>query len=155
MSRWHRAKILSTDLYLFCRLSREVSFCLCDTSTSSLCLCNRVLLAAVRDKGLCPCPRCLVQKSQLDLMGLVRDMRTRISRVRVFLWDKVKRAREYIYQSGLPINGTAVNDLLKETSSIPTFVRSLCSYHDYFSKIYCTRMRSLTGWVPTFRCRKC
>ncbi|KAE9388659.1 hypothetical protein BT96DRAFT_1003962 [Gymnopus androsaceus JB14] len=56
----------------------------------------------------------------LDLMGLVRDICTRISKCRVFLWDKVKRAREYIYDLGMPINGTAVSSLLKETSSIPT-----------------------------------
>lgn len=87
-------------------------------------------------------------------MGLVRDLRTRIYKVRVFLWDKVKRAREYIYQSGLPINGTAVNNLLKETSSIPTFVSVLFFYCDHRLKTS-TRMHLSNVWVPTFHCQKC
>ncbi|KAK7450167.1 hypothetical protein VKT23_013050 [Stygiomarasmius scandens] len=45
----------------------------------------------------------------------------RVSKVRTFLADAVRRAREFVYNLGLPINGTNVNNLLKETSSIPTF----------------------------------
>ncbi|KAJ3825180.1 hypothetical protein F5880DRAFT_1611327 [Lentinula raphanica] len=59
---------------------------------------EKVLLATIRDKGKCPCPRCLVEKVALDLLN----------------------ARNFIYRSGLPINRTAVDNLLKATSSIPT-----------------------------------
>ncbi|KAJ3991075.1 hypothetical protein F5050DRAFT_1802229 [Lentinula boryana] len=52
---------------------------------------EKVLIATIRDKGKCSCPRCAVT-----------------------------RARTFIYHSGLPINGTAVNSLLKDISSIPT-----------------------------------
>ncbi|KAJ3779376.1 hypothetical protein FB446DRAFT_796475 [Lentinula raphanica] len=81
---------------------------------------EKVLLATIRDKGKCPCPRCLVEKSFLDRMGLFQDLRIRTTRLRQLLIDVVKKAREYIYRRGLPINGTAVDDLLKATSSIPT-----------------------------------
>ncbi|RDB16223.1 hypothetical protein Hypma_003115 [Hypsizygus marmoreus] len=81
---------------------------------------EKVLLATIRDKGLCPCPRCLVRKSQVDRMGYVTDMKTRVDQARKYLWNKVKRAREYIYSNAFPINGVAVNDLLKPTSSVPT-----------------------------------
>ena len=34
---------------------------------------DRALLATIRDKGLCPCPWCLVPKSKLDQTGMKRD----------------------------------------------------------------------------------
>ena len=81
-----------------------------------------MLLATIRDKGKCPCPRCLVEKSFLDRMGLSQDFKTRLTKSRVFLMDTVRRAQKLIYKLGLPINGAAVDDLLKDTSSIPTVV---------------------------------
>ncbi|KAJ3724113.1 hypothetical protein DFJ43DRAFT_1133626 [Lentinula guzmanii] len=73
-----------------------------------------------KDKGKCPCPRCLVEKSALDQMGLYHDLRNRITKFRELLTDAVTRARDFIYRLGFPINGTAVDNLLKDTSSIPT-----------------------------------
>ncbi|KAJ3771938.1 hypothetical protein FB446DRAFT_789170 [Lentinula raphanica] len=81
---------------------------------------EKVLLATIRDKGKCPCPRCLVEKSALDRMGLFQDLRIRTTRFRQLLTDTVAKARDFIYRAGFPINGTAVDALLKETSSIPT-----------------------------------
>ncbi|KAJ3709517.1 hypothetical protein C8R42DRAFT_699992 [Lentinula raphanica] len=81
---------------------------------------EKVLLATIRDKGLCPCPRCLVNKDKLDLMGQVRDMAMRVDHVRTYLAAKVKSARHLIYKLGLPITSKRVDDLLKDTSSVPT-----------------------------------
>ncbi|KAJ3797838.1 hypothetical protein GGU11DRAFT_816262 [Lentinula aff. detonsa] len=81
---------------------------------------EKVLIATIRDKGKCPCPRCLVEKSALDRMGLFQDLRIRRTKFRQLLTGAVTRARTFIYHSGLPINGTAVDGLLKDTSSIPT-----------------------------------
>jgi hypothetical protein len=83
----------------------------------------RVLLATIRDKGLFPCPRCLIPKAKFDLMGQVRDLAQRISHVRSILYDGVQTARRFIYQLAIPIKGTAVDQLLKPTSSVPTVVR--------------------------------
>lgn len=83
---------------------------------------NRVLLATIRDKGLCPCPRCFIPKSFLDRLGA--DLRFRISKTRYYLIHSVWRARDLIYKSGKPINGKNVQDLLKESSSVPTIVSS-------------------------------
>jgi hypothetical protein len=83
----------------------------------------RVLLATIRDKGLCPCPRCLIEKTKIDLLGQVRDLAQRISHSRSILYDGVQTARRFIYQLATPINGTAVDQLLKPTSSVPTVVR--------------------------------
>ena len=85
----------------------------------------RVLLATIRDKGLCPCPRCLVPKSQLDLMGQRRDITSRQKKIREYLSFFVLVARENIYKKGSAIGGAAVNRLLKDTSAVPTIVRFL------------------------------
>ena len=59
-------------------------------------------------------------------MGQVRDLEQRISQPRNVLYDVVQTARRFIYQLGSPINGAAVEQLLKPTSSVPTVVR----HHD-------------------------
>ncbi|KAF8147208.1 hypothetical protein K438DRAFT_1989788 [Mycena galopus ATCC 62051] len=83
---------------------------------------EKVLLATIRDGGLCPCPRCLISKTELHLMGYARDLSARVStKVRKYLTRIISRAREFIYKSGNGIGSANVNGLLKETSSVPTF----------------------------------
>jgi hypothetical protein len=81
----------------------------------------RVLLVTIRDKGACPCPRCLVTKEELNEMGLKRDLKIRENKCR-YLGDLVQRARNLIYKKAAKITGAAVNRLLKPTSSVPTVV---------------------------------
>ncbi|KAJ3725383.1 hypothetical protein C8R42DRAFT_708431 [Lentinula raphanica] len=78
-----------------------------------------VLLATIRDFGSCPCPCCLCSKSNLDQMGTKWDKKTR-DKLRDFLWDKVELARKWIYTKGMKICGSAVEAILKLTSSVPT-----------------------------------
>ncbi|KAJ3913352.1 hypothetical protein F5877DRAFT_93236 [Lentinula edodes] len=80
---------------------------------------EKVLLATIRKRGLCPCPHCLCPKEALDRMGLHQDMKMR-DKLRVFLHDKVKLTREWIYKQGVKIQGSAVQCILKATSSVPT-----------------------------------
>lgn len=51
-------------------------------------------------------------------------MKLRIN-IRHYLTAKVKSARTYIYQFGRSIGSKFVEDLLKETSSVPTIVYEL------------------------------
>ncbi|KAK7437003.1 hypothetical protein VKT23_006712 [Stygiomarasmius scandens] len=81
---------------------------------------EKVLLATMRDKGLCPCPRCMIPKSSLDRMGLVEDLRYRLDNVQKYLKRSVEKARRLIFQLGAPIRGKKVEDFLKSTSSVPT-----------------------------------
>ncbi|KAF5316669.1 hypothetical protein D9619_006659 [Psilocybe cf. subviscida] len=81
---------------------------------------EKVLLATIRDKGLCPCPRCLVQKSKLDQTGTAYDRNTRLKNGRKYLLDCVQIARNAVYKLAAAISGTVVNRLLKPTSSVPT-----------------------------------
>ncbi|KAJ3804146.1 hypothetical protein F5876DRAFT_5596, partial [Lentinula aff. lateritia] len=99
---------------------------------------EKVLLATIRDKGCCPCPRCLVSKSKLDRMGQVRYIQTRLRHVRTCFVEKVKQAQKLIYTDGRPINGVHVERLLKETSLVPTenvFVERLGITDFDFSKL--------------------
>ena len=84
----------------------------------------RVIIATIRDKGICLCPRCLVPKSGLSLMGQLRDLSFRSLNPRRYLLEKVQLAREFMYTRGKGIMSAAVNHLLQETSSIPTLVSS-------------------------------
>ncbi|KAA1473807.1 hypothetical protein DENSPDRAFT_780478, partial [Dentipellis sp. KUC8613] len=81
---------------------------------------EKVLLATIRDNGLCPCPRCFVKKSNFDEMGWVLDMRRRALHVRVYFANKIAAARRAIYELGRVVNGTAVDRILKEFSLTPT-----------------------------------
>ena len=83
---------------------------------------NRVLLATIRDKGLCPCPRCLVPKSKLDQTGTKHDSNFRLKNACTYLLDQVRAARDAIYRLGMAIAGAVVDRLLKVTSSVPTVV---------------------------------
>jgi len=83
---------------------------------------DRVLLATIRDKGICPCPRCLIPKSKLDRLGLISDGKNRIDKARKYDADSVNKARQAIYVLGKPIGGVHVQRLLKASSAVPTSV---------------------------------
>ena len=85
----------------------------------------RVLLATIRDNGLCPCPRCLMPKTHLDRMGWIPDSNFRTNNIREYLCEKVQGARDLIYRLGHAVAGTRVDGLLKLTSSVPTVVSGI------------------------------
>ncbi|TFK72816.1 hypothetical protein BDN72DRAFT_742067, partial [Pluteus cervinus] len=80
---------------------------------------EKVILLTMRDKGLCPCPRCLIQTKDLDGLGLVKDIKIRSTRTRIFSKDDVVLARKMIYEQGYSIKGEAVNNILKDRSDVP------------------------------------
>ena len=82
----------------------------------------RVLLATIRDKGICPCPRCLTPKYKMDQTGAKRDSQFREKNVRRYLLDYVRTARDAIYKRAFAIGGVVIDWLLKPTSSVPTLV---------------------------------
>ena len=82
----------------------------------------RVLLATVRDKGLCPCPRCLICKVDIDKVGQKRDSCDRITKARTYLGDMIQTARRFIYDLGFNIDSAAVERVLKPQSLVPTLV---------------------------------
>ena len=85
---------------------------------------NRVLLATIWDKGLCPCPWCLVTKSKLDRLGTRWDGSVHLSKFWEFIADKVDAAWQAVYDLGKSICSTVVEDLLRSFSGVPTMVSS-------------------------------
>ncbi|KAJ7732533.1 hypothetical protein B0H16DRAFT_1770162 [Mycena metata] len=81
---------------------------------------EKVLLATIRDGGGCPCPRCMIPKSEVHLMGSARDMTARVKKARKYLGGLVNSARRLIYGFAYGIGSTKIEDLLKESSSVPT-----------------------------------
>jgi hypothetical protein len=92
----------------------------------------RVLLASIRDKGICACPQCLIPLSRARNMGMLRDMKQRDTLARVDDEDrrrKVAIAREIIYEKNYAVNNDNVEALLREQSLVPTSVsaqKKLC-----------------------------
>jgi hypothetical protein len=86
---------------------------------------TRIMLASIRNLGACPCPRCLIPLSRAHNLGMVRDRTQRVTMVRVddgSRQGKVKTARRLIYEKHYQINGTAIENLLKDQSLVPTAV---------------------------------
>ena len=101
---------------------------------------DRALLATIWDKGIFPCPRCLVPKSQLDQTGTKCDSRFWLWNNHTYLFDCVLIAWNAIYKSAVVIAGATINHLLKATSSIPHwYVKSL----DIFIWALCFILRML------------
>ena len=82
----------------------------------------RVLLATIRDKGHCPCPRCIIPKSNFSQVGWWNDIKARVSQARTYMQNKIVAARDAIYRRGAPIKGAVVERLLKDCSLVPTLV---------------------------------
>lgn len=81
-------------------------------------------MAGVQNMGICPCPRCLIKKTELPALGTLRD-NSRRAKIRVndyHFRTKVSMARNIIYRQGLRVSCNAVNSLLKEESLVPTTV---------------------------------
>lgn len=88
----------------------------------------RVLVATIRDKGACPCPRCLVRTDEIAELGTPADRARRENTARKDDSErqaKVKRALSLIYEGGYVVNSERVDDELKSESLVPTAV-SMC-----------------------------
>ncbi|KAJ2920916.1 hypothetical protein H1R20_g16181, partial [Candolleomyces eurysporus] len=82
---------------------------------------EKVLIATIKNRGDCPCVRCLVQKKNLSQMGTPEDMTFRANHPRVDdaeRQDRVEKARGVI-QGGAAVNGKPVMRELKN-AEVPT-----------------------------------
>lgn len=93
---------------------------------SDIILIHRILLATIRNFGLCPCPRCLIPKDKIPDVGKVYDDRRRNTTSRI---DSAARnfdidtARKFIYENGEGVKSAAVERVLRDKSLVPTTVR--------------------------------
>ena len=97
-------------------------FCCIFFSHTSL---NRILIASIRNRGRCPCPRCLIPLNRVHNIGMARDMAQRVTMPRVDdsqRRTRVSAAREIIYDKNMQVNCAAVEQLLQDMSWVPTAV---------------------------------
>ncbi|KIO07303.1 hypothetical protein M404DRAFT_136171 [Pisolithus tinctorius Marx 270] len=73
---------------------------------------EKVLLAAIHDKGNFPCPQCLIAKEDFSRLGLRSDASRRFTKIRQYFSDRILAARNAIYRLGCPIKGNSFADIL-------------------------------------------
>jgi uncharacterized protein YcbX len=86
---------------------------------------HRIVLAGIRDRGNCPCPRCLIPLSRVSNMGKVQDMKQRYTLARVddeSRKHKIESARDIIFNQNYVVNSKAVEAILKAESLVPNTV---------------------------------
>lgn len=83
---------------------------------------GRVLSATIQDKGNCPCPYCLIPKTDFPHLSLLADFTMRTAKIWQYFQDQVRCVHNLIYKSGSPIKGTILEHYLKNLSLVPTFV---------------------------------
>ncbi|KAG9079443.1 hypothetical protein FS749_008528 [Ceratobasidium sp. UAMH 11750] len=103
---------------------------------------ERVLLATIRDKGACPCPRCLVPLKLAHKMGTRSDMQMRTNKPRrdnIPRQKLIRRARDIIYTQHKAVDNAEVEDLLRPQSFVPTenaFSKRLLPFKFDFFKMF-------------------
>ena len=76
----------------------------------------------VRDKGVCPCPWCLIPKTKFHHFGFLSDAVQRVKKLHQYFRDRIVATRNAIYKHGAPIKGAVPEFYLKPLSLVPTFV---------------------------------
>jgi hypothetical protein len=85
-------------------------------------LAPRTLVAGTRSNGVSPCHRCLVPKSELYKLGAPIDTERRSPRSDSEANEAIDEARKEIFERGLAVDTTKVEDRLKPLSLVPTLV---------------------------------
>jgi len=89
-------------------------------------------MACLRYLSLCPCPRCLLLKSRIPMIGSKTDSKRRISLARVDSEDrrkKIELARKLMFEAGVNITSSKIDDVLRPTSLVPTRVCFYTPFH--------------------------
>lgn len=111
---------------------------------------GRILLASIRDKGLCPCVWCQIPKDQVQNLGMLLDWKQHSTLRR--LDDAQRRGRvssawKLIYENNMAVNSAAVERLLQPDSLVPTSV-SFDSLPYFYENWPDRRMLSRRNWTP-------
>ncbi len=82
-----------------------------------------MLMSCLRYLALCPCPRCLLLKSKISLIGSKMDTKMRLILVRKdseAQQQKVEKARQLIHEKGIAITSKKIENILQPQSLTPT-----------------------------------
>jgi len=87
-------------------------------------------MSCLRYLALCPCPRCLLLKSKISLIGSKTDTKMRVMLVRKdseARQQKVEKARHLIFEKGIAITSKKIEEMLQPQSLTPTRVSARLS----------------------------
>jgi hypothetical protein len=59
-------------------------------------------------------------------LGLLKDMKSRVTNIRIYVSANIIKAREYIYNGGNTVDGVKVDETLREGSWVPILVSANC-----------------------------
>lgn len=110
----------------------------------------RILLASIRNRAQCPCPRCLIPLNRVHNLGMARDMTQRVTMPRVDdsqRRSRISSARALIYEKNLQVNSAAVKELLRELSWVPSLVYHRCFIVKYKQTKRVDRTLSVRGYL--------
>src|SRR5882762_2905884 len=83
----------------------------------------RVLLASIKNRGHCPCPRCLIPMDRIPQMGTPQDRQQRIILKRVDSHQRkfnIANARRLIYDLNYAVDSKSLGSFLNAESWVPT-----------------------------------
>jgi hypothetical protein len=86
---------------------------------------NRVLLAGIKNKGACPCPRCSIPLNRIQNLGKPQDRRLRVTLKRVDDHQRrfdIENARRLIYKQNYAVDSKSLANFLNPKSWVPTLV---------------------------------
>jgi hypothetical protein len=82
-----------------------------------------MLMACLKYLARCPCPRCLILKSRIPLIGTKTDTKRWIQLAHVDSEDrrrKIELVRRMIFEGWVNITSKRIKDLLRPVSLVPT-----------------------------------
>ena len=122
---WNHSLFLPQNFCLHSWLSRKVCYYCILMLHKTNCINPRILMSTVWNMGACPCPRCLISKDHIHLVGTKRDMQQRTTLARVDNLQhqtKITTAHDMIYECNWAVDSAPVQLLLKPKSLVPTEV---------------------------------
>jgi hypothetical protein len=93
---------------------------------------DRALLSTIKTNAEHPCPRCLVKKADTINMGTILDLRRRHTNKRIDDHRRrtsVKRARQLVFEQGIPVSSDRLKGILGDFSGVPT--QACLPKHDF------------------------
>ena len=117
----HQAHTIFTHIHLLCWLPWKVGW-IYRMYVSHWHIGPRILLVSIHDKGICPCPQCLILKSTFHQLGFLNDVSARISSIQLPFIQKILDTWWAIYFLGKPLKSALVEYILKPLFLVLTVV---------------------------------
>lgn len=107
-------------------------------------------MACLRFLSRCPCPRCLILKSCIPMIGTKTNTKQRMKLTRVDSEDRqdtIELVRKMMFEGGVNITSVRIENLLKPTSLVPTWVCIHMFYQTLVGLIISSRTRSRKSYL--------